>query len=260
MVTVREIEQFLFAWAPKETAASWDNVGHLVGEQEQKVERVLVALDITPDVIREAIDGTYDLIVSHHPFINCAWNPVQTIRGDDQQGRGLIDLIRARVSAICMHTNLDIAQGGVNDVLAAKLGLTQTEVMAGGDGIVRVGVLEKEFALPEFLSYVREQLKPNGIRFADGGRKVCRVAVGGGACGEYFRAAAACGCDTFVTSDVKYNQFLDAKELGLNLIDAGHYPTEDGICSAIAQRLSEKFPGLTIQKSTSHQEVIQYYI
>ena len=224
------------------------------------VERVLVALDITPDVIREAIDEKYDLIVSHHPFINCAWNPVQTIRNDDQQGKGLIDLIRARISAICMHTNLDVAQGGVNDVLAEKLGLMQVEMMPGGDNIVRSGVLEKEISLSEFLSSVHEQLKPNGIRFADGGKNVCLVAVGGGACGEYFRAAAACGCDTFVTSDVKYNQFLDAKELGLNLIDAGHYPTEDGICSAIAQHLSNKFPNLTIKKSTSHREVIQYYI
>ena len=260
MATVRDIEQAIFRWAPKETAMLGDNVGHLVGEPNRSVERVLVALDITPDVVREAVDGGYDLIVSHHPVMNCTWSPVQTVRDDDQQGRMLIDMIRGNVSAICMHTNLDAAVGGVNDVLAACLGLSDVSVMEDGEGVVRTGCLDRENTLQEFICKVKSALQTNGIRYVDGGKPVSRVAVGGGACGEFFSAAAAHGCDTFVTADVKYNQFLDAKELGLNLIDAGHYPTEDCVCPVIVQYLTEHFPDLTVKKSSSHREVIQYYI
>ena len=260
MPTVHEIEQAIFRWAPKEIAMPGDNVGHLVGEPNKDVSRVLVALDITPDVVHEAVSGGYDLIVSHHPVMNCTWLPVQTVRDDNQQGRLLIDMIRGNVSAICMHTNLDAAAGGVNDVLASCLGLENVTVIEGGEGVVRAGMLKSEMPLQEFVQNVKAGLNPNGIRFVDGEKTVRHVAVGGGACGEFFNAAAAHGCDTFVTSDVKYNQFLDAKELGLNLIDAGHYPTEDCVCPAIVEYLVKQFPDLTINKSISHREVIQYYI
>ncbi len=260
MPTVHEIEQEIFRWAPKETAMPGDNVGHLVGDPHGDVQKVLVALDITPDVVREAVTGGFDLIVSHHPVMNCNWLPVQSVRCDNQQGKMLTDMIRGNVSAICMHTNLDAAVGGVNDVLAARLSLQDVSVIEGGEGVVRAGNLGSEIPLQEFLSHVKSGINPNGLRYIDGGKPVRCVAVGGGACGEFFTAAAAHGCDTFVTSDVKYNQFLDAKELGLNLIDAGHYPTEDCICPAIIEYLKERFPALTIEKSASHREVIQYYI
>ena len=258
MPTVYEIEQAIFQWAPKETAMPGDNVGHLIGDRSRPVQRVLVALDIVDDVVREAVDGGYDLIVSHHPIMNCTWSPVQTIRDDCEQGRMFLSLIRNNISAICMHTNLDAAVGGVNDVFAEKLELHDVRVMDGGEGVVRTGDLSCEMPLQQFLQKVKDALKPNGIRYVDGGKPVSRVAVGGGACGEFFACAAAQGCDTFVTSDIKYNQFLDARALGLNLIDAGHFPTEDPVCEAMIRYLSNRFPQLTIQKSISHKEIIQY--
>ena len=260
MPTVYEIEQAIFRWAPKETAMPGDNVGHLIGDRSQNIHRVLVALDIVGDVVREAVEGNFDLIVSHHPIMNCTWSPVQTIRDDNEQGRMLLSLIRNNISAICMHTNLDAAVGGVNDVLATRLGLHDVSVIEGGEGVVRAGTLSCETTLQDFLAKTKTALKPNGIRYVDGGKPVRKVAVGGGACGEFFGCAAAHGCDTFVTSDVKYNQFLDARDLGLNLIDAGHFPTEDPVCEAVINYLSERFPQLTIVKSTSHRERIQYYI
>lgn len=258
MPTVHEIEQAIFAWAPKETAMQGDNVGHLIGNRTRPVQRVLVALDIVGDVVREAVEGNFDLIISHHPVMNCTWSPVQTIRDDNEQGRMLLTLIRNNISAICMHTNLDAAVGGVNDVLAARLGLRDVCLVEGGEGVVRAGELSCEMPLQDFLKEVKSALKPNGIRYVDGRKPVSKVAVGGGACGEFFACAAAHGCDTFVTSDVKYNQFIDAKDLGLNLIDAGHFPTEDPVCEAIIQYLADRFPQLTIQKSISHKEIIQY--
>lgn len=260
MPTVYEIEQAIFQWAPKETAMQGDNVGHLIGDRHRGVKRVLVALDIVGDVVREAVEGGYDLIVSHHPVMNCTWSPVQTIRDDNEQGRMFLSLIRNNVSAICMHTNLDAAVGGVNDVLASCLGLHDVCVIEGGEGVVRAGELSCETTLHDFLAKTKTALQPNGIRYVDGGKPVHRVAVGGGACGEFFGCAVAHGCDTFVTSDVKYNQFLDARDLGLNLIDAGHFPTEDPVCEAVIKYLADHFPQLTIEKSTSHRERIQYYI
>lgn len=262
MPTVHEIEEELFLLAPRDLAASWDNVGLLVGEPDREVGRVLVALDVTPDVVREAVHGAYDLIVAHHPVMNVHWHEheMQTLRADTRLGRLLMELVKNGVSVICMHTNLDAAQGGVNDTMAARLGLDEVELLGDEEGVGRIGVLPAPMTLMEFLSLVRKRLRPNGIRFAAGGKNVRRVAVGGGACGDFFIKAIARDCDTFVTADVKYNQFLDASAQGLNLIDAGHFPTEDVVCPILIGRLEERFPGLTVGKSVSHREIIQYYV
>lgn len=258
MTTVREIESFLYGWAPRELAESWDNVGLLVGDPEAAVERVLVALDITPQVAEEALERGCQLIVAHHPVMNCAWHPVQTVRADDRQGRTLTALLRGGVAAICMHTNLDAAEGGVNDILAEKLGLTQPEMLTE-EKIGRIGTLKCEIPLVEFTHSVIELLGCNGLRYVDAGRPVHRVAVGGGACGCYIPQAVAAGCDTFVTSDLKYNDFLDTE--GLNLIDAGHFPTENVVCPALRGRLQRAFPAVDVLCSTSHsREIIQYCI
>lgn len=260
MPTVREIESALFQLAPRDLAMEWDNVGLLVGECGREVHHVLVALDVTAGTAEEAARTGAELIVAHHPVMNCHWTPVQTLRDDDLQGQLLRKLVRDNTAAICMHTNLDAARGGVNDALARQLGLEQVEVLEGGDGVVRAGLLPEAMALPDFLALVRQRLGPNGIRFVDGGKPVRRVAVGGGACGEYFTAAAAGGCDAFVTADVKYNRFLDAAGLGLSLLDAGHFPTEDVVCPVLVRFLQERFPALSITKSTFHREIIHYYV
>ena len=257
MTTVREIEQFLFGLAPKSLAQSWDNVGLLVGEAQRPVKRVMVSLDITGRVAAEAREQGCDLIVAHHPVMNCAWHPVQSICDDNPQGRLLLSLVQNHIAAICMHTNLDAAKGGVNDALATALGLIGAEP-AKEDSIERIGTLPSAMPLNEFLQRVKASLRANGLRFVNGGKPVYRVAVGGGACGDFFTEAVACGCDTFVTADLKYNQFLDALDLGLTLIDAGHFPTEDVVCHVLMDALRQKFPELHIEKSHQHKEVIQY--
>ena len=259
MPTVREIESALYELAPRELAMEWDNVGLLVGSPDREVGRVLVALDVTESAAAEATDLGAEVIVAHHPVMNCAWAPVQTLRDDTPQGRLLTTLVRRNLSAICMHTNLDRAQGGVNDVLAAVLGLEDVERLSGGDDIVRQGRLPAAMALPDFLERVGKALGPNGIRYTDGERPIRRVAVGGGACGSFFRAAAAGGCDALVTADVKYDQFLDARALGLTLIDAGHFPTENVICPVLVRFLEERFCGLEVVRSAVHREVVRYF-
>ena len=260
MPTIREVEQVISRLAPMELAMEGDNVGLLIGRPDREVSKILVALDVTETVADEAMDLGADLIVAHHPVMNCAWHPVQNIRDDTTQGRLFLKLIENGIAAICMHTNLDRAEGGVNDALTARLGLRHVEKLPGGDGVLRVGELPGEMSLPAFLQWVKAAIAPNGIRFADGGKPIRRVAVCGGAGGEYWPAAAADGCDAYVTSDLKYNQFMDAQSAGLTVLDAGHFPTEDVVCPVLVEYLREKFPELQIGKSSFHREVIQYYV
>ena len=259
MPTVREIEQALFELAPREGAMDWDNVGHLLGDPDSQVSRVLVALDITEDVADEALAHGCELIVAHHPVMNCRWLPVQSVRSDTPQGHLLLKLLRNGVSAICMHTNLDVAWGGVNDILAEKLKLVDPGPLCDS-GLGRVGRLEEPMDLADFVRFVSRSLGCNGVRYAGAGKPVCRVAVGGGACGDFEDDAIRAGCDTFVTADLSYHQFLDAKGKGINLIDAGHFPTEDPVCEKLVQYVSDRFQELAVTKSTSHLEVIQYYV
>lgn len=256
MPKVREIEDALFEIAPKECAQNWDNVGLLVGKREREVQKALVALDITEAVVEEVRRWGANLIISHHPVI---FHGQKSVTDRDPVGQTLLSLIECDISAICMHTNLDIAEGGVNDVLAQALGIQEPERFTE-EGVGRCGWRAKPIALPEFVRLVSRTLNCNGVRYADAGRPVHRVAVGGGACGEFEDAALCAGCDTFVTSDLSYHQFVDARAKGINLIDAGHFPTEDLICEEVIVYLAQRFPGLEIRKSASHREVIQYYV
>lgn len=260
MPTVGQIEDSLFAFAPKDRAMDWDNVGLLVGDPQEQVGIVLTALDVTEAVVDEAISLGAQLIVAHHPVMNCHWNPVQTLREDTPQGRLLRKMVRGNLSAICMHTNLDVAKGGVNDALAEALKLVDPGPLCS-DGLGRTGTVKNgPRPLPDFAAEVSAALHCNGLRYADAGKPVFRVAVGGGGCSEFMAQAIACGCDTFVTADVDYHVFLDAVSLGINLIDAGHFPTEDVVCPVLMRYMKEQYPDLAVKKSIFHREVIQYYI
>ena len=195
MTRVCDIESFLYDWAPRDLAMEWDNVGLLVGDGAAEVHKVLVALDVTEAVAAEAVTMGADLIVAHHPLMNCAWHKVQHVTTGDAQGRTITTLLKNGVSAICMHTNLDAAVGGVNDALAEKLGLHDTKPLTE-EKIGRFGTLNCEKPLVEFLQDVLKYLSCNGLRYVDGGKPVHRVAVGGGACGDYIGQAIALGCDT----------------------------------------------------------------
>ena len=136
--------------------------------------------------------------------------------------------------------------------------LHQDGILSDGSpyGIGRVGQARRP-GLPagEYAAFVKEKLGAASVRWADAGRPVSRVAVGGGSCGSMLEDALAAGCDTFVTADVKYDVFLRARALGLNLLDAGHYATEAVVCPALVRFLSEQFPSLEVVLSQVHKEV-----
>ena len=176
----------------------------------------------------------------------------------------LLELVENKIAAICAHTNLDAAHGGVNGCLARALELTGIGQLcqAGVDdrgrpyGIGRTGTAHRPgLSAAEYAAFVKEKLSCACVRFADGGRPVSKVAVGGGACGSMLEDVLAQGCDTFVTADLKYNQFLDARALGLNLLDAGHFPTENVVCAPLARRLAKEFPQVEVMVSQVHTEV-----
>lgn len=265
MAAVKDIFHYLDSIAPFATQLDFDNAGFLVGRGDRQVHRLLVSLDITEEVAREAVERGAELVVSHHPVI---FHPAKSVTDADPVGRTLLALIEGGVAAICAHTNLDASVGGVNDALAQRLGLTDLSVLepSGVDGeghtigIGRVGTLAGGEApgLAAFAAQVKEALGANGVRYVNAGKPVRRVAVGGGACGDMLELAHAQGCDTFVTSDVKYNQFLDARDLGVNLIDAGHYPTENVVCPVLVQKLREAFPEVEVLLTDRHKEVFSY--
>lgn len=262
VTTVGKVYSFLQEKAPFELQEGFDNAGFLVGREGARVSKILVALDITEQVVDEAAGQGAQLIVSHHPVI---FGGIQSVTDQTVTGQILLSLVEHGIAAICAHTNLDAVEGGVNDALALRLGLTdishlkQTGVDRQGRayGIGRVGYVTEQ-SLYDFSLGVKRLLGANGLRLVDGGRPVHKIAVGGGACAGMMEDALAHGCDTFVTSDVKYNHFIDAKAQGLNLIDAGHFPTENVICPVLQTWLAEQFPQVSVSISSRHREVFSY--
>ena len=244
----------------------FDNVGFLVGRSDAVVSRILISLDITNEVISEAHDIGAELIVSHHPL----FFTLKSVTDADITGGKVVRLLSGGISAICMHTNLDAALGGTNDALAAAAGLI---VEAGETGFLsvdgrlpdgsafsygRVGRLEKPCPLSEYLQSLKKALKTGGLRYHDAGRDVQHVAVVGGSGGSELKTAFERGCDAFVTADIKYDIFLEAKELGINLIDGDHYCTENLVTGVLAEKLGSAFPKIEVTISKRHTQTARF--
>ena len=265
MATVSDILNFVENLAPRAMKMDWDNVGLLCGRKEKEVKKILVALDPFRNVIDEAIEMGADCIVTHHPLI--FRNPLMAVNEDSETGRCVLTLVEHGIAAINAHTNYDLAPGGVNDVLARTLGLQDIAVInpEGLDtegrpyGLLRCGTVE-EISLQAFLADVQKKLNCDGLRYVNGGKPVRKVAVGGGSCADEMGEALAAGCDTFVTADVKYNQFRTAYELGLNLIDAGHFHTENPAMPVLAKKLQAAFPGTDVIFSEKHTDCMKFFI
>lgn len=263
MTTVKDVLQFIETIAPSYMKEHWDKVGLNCGRLDKPVGKILVALDPFQAVCQEAVDAGADLLVTHHALI---WTP-GFITDNDEQGRNTLYLIENGIACINAHTNLDCAPGGVNDMLATTLGLENIQVInpKGEDsqgrpyGLLRQGTVAEQ-TLSDFLGCVKEKLGCEGLRYVDAGKPVCKVAVGGGACGSELQQVASAGCDTFVTSDIRYNQFWDAKTLGINLIDAGHYHTENPVCTYLVQQLQSKFPEITVELTKTHTDCAKFFL
>lgn len=254
MTTVGQILEYINTLAPLSLKMDWDNVGLLCGSKEQPVTGILVALDPFEHVCREAASLGAELLVTHHPLIFAA---PRAITDETSVGRSIMELCRNGISAINAHTNLDCTEGGVNDVLAATIGLQNIRVI-GSENLLRAGEVLSQ-SLPQFLSHLKATLGCQGLRYVEGRNPIHHVAVGGGACANAMLDVVAAGCDTFVTSDVRYNQFWDAHDLGLNLIDAGHLPTENPIVAVLADKLRQAFPEIRVEVSKTHCDCMKFF-
>ena len=264
MTTVGDILNYIESFAPPNMKmGDWDNIGLLCGSKSQPVTKVLVALDPFEGVCREAAQLGAELIVTHHPLI---FQPAKAITDETSVGRSILTLCRSSISAINAHTNLDCTPGGVNDVLARTLGLKNIQVITpiGTNeegfpyGLLRSGTVEKQ-SMEAFLAHVKAALGCQGLRYVNSGKPVNKVAVGGGSCGDGLMEALNAGCDTFVTADIRYNQFWDAHDLGMNLIDAGHFATENPVVAVLAEKIQGQFPEIAVKISQTHSDCMKFY-
>jgi dinuclear metal center YbgI/SA1388 family protein len=238
-MTVCELYKQLCELIPPSLSCSWDNDGDMcMPIPEREVRRVLIALDITEEVVDRAIAEDYDLILSHHPLL---FRGVKHMTVTDPVARRTIKLCRAGIAAFSFHTRLDALEGGVNDTLAALLDV-EDAVPFGEDGIGRIGTLKTDMSAEAFAVMVANRLNAPAVTLADSGRPVSRVAVLGGSGGDDVMVALGAGADTYVTGEAGHHWIVDAPEMGLNLIVAGHHHTEHPVCERLADMIRSLVP------------------
>ena len=242
MPTVYEIDRFMSEWAPPSLSESWDNDGiMLCGNVSQTVKKVTVCLEINEHVAKLAAENGSELIITHHPYI---FRPLKSIRGTDYDIASV--LIGAGVSVLSYHTRLDAAEGGVNDALSEKLGLSEVfPFVAESQPIGRVGKLKTPMKPEEFGNHIKKSLGVQSMRCAvpDTEKLIKTVALVGGG-GKDFVYAASRFADAYVTSDLSHNALITANECGICVFDAGHYHTENPVTEKIAEKHENAFPEL----------------
>jgi dinuclear metal center YbgI/SA1388 family protein len=260
MQTVDQIATFLEAFAPLRLAESWDNVGLLVGDRAAKAERIMTCLTITDASAAEAVAEKADLIVAHHPLPFTALKKLTT---DSQDGRLLWKLAGAQISVYSPHTAFDSAASGVNQRLAAGIGLTDIlPLVAQNDspenallGTGRFGRLEKPEPLAAVAERVKRFLKIDRAQIVDASSSlVSKVAVACGSAGELLADAVRQGCDCFLTGEARFHAALAAEAAGVSMILAGHYATERFAVEHLAEILAREFPTSRVWPSQQERD------
>ncbi len=254
MTKIQDVYNFLCGIAPLELQCSFDNSGFQIGRGDRKVSKALLALDVTNGVIEEASEKNAELIISHHPLLFTAVKRITDSSADTEK---LLRLAERNLAVISMHTNLDIAQGGVNDVLISALGAFSEDIL-DEEGCGRIGSMKEPMNMADFLLHCKTVLNTKGLRYYDAGKEVRKLAVMGGSGGDCVERAFQLGCDTYVTADIKYHQFLLACELGINLIDADHFCTENPVIPVLCEKLKSAFPEVSFEVSERHHQVVDF--
>lgn len=249
MTLIKDIYSYIESIAPFDTQAEFDNSGLLVGDMDKTIEKVLLSLDITDEVISEAKDKGCDLILSHHPII---FSPLKSVSTSSI----VYKLIKADLSALCVHTNLDKAENiGVNVSLANVLNLKNTQLFA--DEFLCVGELENTMSDAEFARYVKDKLCCKGVRYTKG-NTVKTVAVSSGAGGDAVTLKGKYGFDALVTGELKHHHFLEAKEKSLCAVEAGHFNTENIVLCPLCHRLSLQFNDVDFIISKRESDPVEF--
>ncbi|MGB3593715.1 MAG: Nif3-like dinuclear metal center hexameric protein [Ornithinimicrobium sp.] len=245
-VPLRDVVAVLERLYPPQTAQSWDHVGLVTGDPEQPVHRILLAVDPTAQVISQAQEHGYDLIITHHPLL---LRGIHSASVATSKGSALQRLILGDIALYCAHTNADVAESGVGHALADACGLTETTALTIEEGqeLGRVGDLRESTSLRSFATRLGRVLPPTavGVRVSGPAEAIVqRVAVLGGAGDGAFGAVVDSGADVYVTADLRHHPASEAREqatLGAGtpyLVDAGHYASEAVWLPVLARQLT----------------------
>lgn len=229
-VTIGDVYRRIDEIAPFSLQEEWDNAGLLIGSAERAVDTLLCALDLTLDVLEEAKMRGAQLIVTHHPIL---FRGRKNLREDDAEGRLLCGMVRSGIALIAAHTNFDNACPGVNDALAARLGLREVVSLENG---MRLGVVD-ETTLGQFRNLTQERLGGSVRCYGEADRRVSRIALLGGAGEDFAAQALAAGAQVYLTGEMAYHKGLDAHAAGLCVLEAGHAATELPAISTLAEGL-----------------------
>lgn len=248
-MNVKELYQKFSEEIPVDLREVWDNDGIMCcPDGTSEVYRVLVALDVTEEIVDYAIERGFDLIVSHHPLI---FKPISSLDEENHISRKLIKLVCSGISVFSFHTRLDKLCGGVNDRLADILGIKDVRPFGEGN-LGRIGVIDEAMDLQDFAYRVKQLCGSDVIRYADGFSDVHTVALVGGDGKGYVKAAIDEGADTYISGRIGYNVMEEAPEMGINLIEAGHYFTEQHITEFIRELLTNFDPNLYVEIADSN--------
>ena len=251
MTAILDILRFFEAFAPVQTAMDFDNVGLLIGDKNRTVTKAVVSLDITAETVEEAAALGCELIISHHPV---SFRPLKRLHTRD----AAYLLAHHDIAAVCMHTNLDLSDDfGVNLCLAAALGLQNVRKSACGECLF-IGELAEKTDMTAFAAHAKTALSCAGLRYTDKKSRVQTVAVASGAGGSEVFAAAEEGADVLVTGEIKHHEILAANSLGVNVLDAGHFKTEDVVILPLAQKLGQAFEDVQFIKSAVSDDGVKY--
>lgn len=215
---------------PKNLAEDWDNVGLLVGDNKQDIRKIQVSIDATEKVIDHAIVNGVDMIITHHPFI---FKGIKNINFSTSMGRKIRKLIKNDINIYSMHTNLDSANGGLNDYILNLLGIDDSKILDKNlvdenCGIGRIYKLKEECTVKEYIKILKEKLEVENLRVISTNldKKIKKIGLINGSGMSYWRKAKSLGVDLFITGDVGYHEALDARENNLDVIDIGHFECE----------------------------------
>jgi len=234
---------------PSDLRESWDNDGVMcLPDGSSEIVRALVALDVTEEIVDYAIERGFDLIVSHHPLV---FKPLSSIDEENHIARKLIKLICSGITVFSFHTRADKLVGGVNDRLADILGMYDAEPFGDGD-LGRIGTIDEPMEIQDFAYRVKQLIGADAVRYADGFSDVHKVAVVGGDGKGYVKAAIDAGADTFLSGRIGYNVMEEATEMGINLIEAGHFYTEAHISEFFRDLINEFDPNIYVEIADSN--------
>lgn len=265
-IHVQDIVEALETWADPTFAESYDNIGLQVGSVMHPVRRVLIALDLTPDVVEEAVQKKSSMILTHHPLL---FHRPSSILDDDFVGYLILRLARENITLYSIHTNLDAAQGGVSIRLAEILGIQTPTFLnphaSGTSGMGAIGQLPDPEPLKVFLDRVHLALKTPALRYTGAiDEPIKTVAVCGGSGGNLIQSALGANADVYVTADLSYHRFFET--LGpdggcrMALVDAGHYETEKHTEQLLRDWLTKRFPSVDFYCTSIPTGPINYSI